>query len=422
MLPAIASVDELMRDFLGIAARILSEARWLTRQRLLLTGSACTFVTIGLLGLYLLACFGGPGLTNSTGEHFGSDFVQFWSSAQLAAAGRSAAVYVLQPHQTIDQVFPYPPVVMLLCRPLAGLSYAPAVLVWGGLGLALFTVMLSRLVGWEMAVFAAVGTPAACFNLYLQQNGYYTAVLLGGGLMLLETRPGVAGILFGMLCCKPQLGVLLLPALIAGRQWRALFVAALTTLGLAAASAALFGPEIWIDFFGRTLLQSRWMEGISTAWPWTPTVFAMMRLLGASSAAAYIFQGLSTICAAAGVALLWRGRGSIAIKAAGLVTATFLATSYAWAYDAVVLTLAAAWLANDAVETGFRPWEKTCVLVLLTLAALSVIPAKLLGLQLGPILLWLALAVIMRRGLDWRLPVPANRPPRGLPAGSAALH
>jgi hypothetical protein len=50
------------------------------------------------------------------------------------------------------------------------------------------------------------------------------------------------------------------------------------------------------------------------------------------------------------------------------------------------------------------------VLVLLTLPALSMISVKLSGLQIGPILLWLALAVLMGRGLDWRLPA-AIRPP-----------
>jgi hypothetical protein len=99
--------------------------------------------------------------------------------------------------------------------------------------------------------------------------------------------------------------------------------------------------------------------------------------------------------------------------------ASFLATPYAWAYDAVVLTFAAAWLGNEATESGFRRWEKTSVLVLLTLPALSAVPARLLGLQIGPILLWLVLAVVMRRGLGWRYPA-AFLPLRGLPSGSAA--
>jgi len=90
------------------------------------------------------------------------------------------------------------------------------------------------------------------------------------------------------------------------------------------------------------------------------------------------------------------------------VVATFLVTPYAWFYDAIVLTFAAAWLANEAVKTGFEPWEKITVLVLLTLPALSLGPARLLNLQIAPILLWLTMAVVMRRGLGSRfLSTPA---------------
>ncbi len=133
-----------------------------------------------------------------------------------------------------------------------------------------------------------------------------------------------------------------------------------------------------------------------------PTAFAMMRLIGATPPAAYLIQGLSTICAAIAIAILWRERCPICMKAAGLAIASFLATPYAWDYDAVALMFAAAWLAKDAAETGFHPWEKITVLVLLTLPTLSMIPAKLFDFQIAPILLWLSLAVVMRRALNWR--------------------
>jgi hypothetical protein len=398
----------------------IEEARWLTRERLLLCGSCLAFVTIGVVA-FDIANHPFPGLTNAVGEHLGNDFVQFWTSARLAATGRPEAAYVLgAPFHTTDLAIAYPPVVMLLCRPLAGLSYTPALCIWGGLGFALFAFSLSRLVGWEMAIFAGLGTPAALLNIFLEQNGFYTATLLAAGLMLVERRPVPAGILIGMLCCKPQLGLLLLPALLAGGHWRVIIAAAATASLLAAVTMLLFGHETWIAFFDRLSAQRQLMETRTMAWSWTPTVFAMMRLIGANSTIAYALQGLSSICAAVAVALLWRGRGSLAIKSAALVTAAFLATPYAWAYDAVVLTLAAAWLANDAVESGFGPWEKICVLVLLTLPALSVIPAKLLGVQLGPILLWLVLAVLMRRGLDQQVRA-VIQPSRGLLVGSTAL-
>ena len=383
-----------VQDILGSVPRAFSEARWLTRERLLLAGAVCGFPLLGLLVLVFASGYDGAG----------RDFVQFWSYAQLAAAGNPAAAYVLQPQHTIDHVFAYPPIVMLLCRPLAGLSYLSAMLIWGVLGFALFTFTLSRLVGWEMAALAALGTPSAVLNIYLQQNAYYTAALFSGGLMLLERCPVAAGIVLGMLSCKPQLGILLLPALLAGRYWQTLVAAALTALGLTAVTTILYGPDAWIGFFGHAVALSKWIASTLPTWWLMPTVFAMMRLLGAITPIAYAFQGLSAISAVLIVVLLWRSDSPLAIKAAGLVIATFLATSYAWAYDALVLTFAAAWLANEAVKTGFRPWEKICVLVLLILPALVAVVDNLFGLLVGPILLWLALAVVAQRGLDWRFP------------------
>ena len=80
----------------------------------------------------------------------------------------------------------------------------------------------------------------------------------------------------------------------------------------------------------------------------------------------------------------------------------------------IILIFAAAWLANEAVKTGFLPWEKIAILILLVLPALSLPPA-LAGFQIGPILLWLTMAVILRRGL-------ACPSPSFAPTSSFALH
>ena len=293
-----------MRHHIQYAANLFKYAPWPTRKCLLRWGSSCAFATIGVLALNL-ALHSGAGLTDAAGERFGRDFFQFWSSAVLAAAGRPEAAYIVGPHQTVDQPLAYPPIVMLLCRPLAGLSYAHAVGLLGGLGLALFTWSLSRLVGWKTAALAAIGAPAAFIDIFLGQNGYYTAVLL---VWLVERFPVRSGILLGILCCKPQLGILLAPALVAARHWQVLIAATATAFALAAASAILFGPDIWIAFFDRLVLQRQWMELQVAAWSAMPTVFAMMRLLGASPPVAYLTQSISTISAAIAVAALWRER------------------------------------------------------------------------------------------------------------------
>jgi Glycosyltransferase family 87 len=386
-----------VQQYLRLLAAAVVEARWLTRERLLLCGSCLAFVTIGVIGLDVA--------TNPiirpiiVGNHLGIDFIQFWESARLAADGKPAAAYALgAPFHTTELAIAYPPLIMLLSWPLAGLSYPYALGIWIGLGVLLFSWTLSRVIGWEMAIFASIGTPAALFNIFLGQNGFYTAIVLAGGLMLVERRPVPAGILLGMLSCKPQLGLLLLPALVAGGHWRVVVAAAATVFLLILVTLVLFGHETWFAFFARLPAQRDLMENRTAAWPWMPSMYAMLRLIGASSPVAYMVQALSTIGAVVAVVRLWRGPAPLAVKSAGLVIAALLATPYVWAYDTVVLTFAAAWLARDGSRSGFLPWEKITVLMLLTLLIPSVTASKLVNLQIGPVLLWLALAVVIRRG------------------------
>jgi hypothetical protein len=51
-------------------------------------------------------------------------------------------------------------------------------------------------------------------------NAFLTAALFGGGLLMLERRPFVAGLLLGCLAYKPQFAAILPLALAAGGYWR----------------------------------------------------------------------------------------------------------------------------------------------------------------------------------------------------------
>jgi len=97
--------------------------------------------------------------------------------------------------------------------------------------------------------------------------------------------------------------------------------------------------------------------------------------------------------------VVWRGRAPLAAKSAVLVVATFLATTYARDYDAVVLIFAAAWLAVEGRRTGFLPWERITVLLLLTEPLLANALTVLTGVMFGPLLLAFALFVLLRRAL-----------------------
>jgi len=371
------------------------------------------------------------GFTNDGGEHLARDFVNYWSGARIALEGHAARAYdidgFLQYQRSLIGAgaefkwYGYPPIAMLLAAPFGVLPFVPALAIWLLLGAGLCALLLSRSLGWPMAAMAAVGAPAVFLNTISGQNGQLTAALFAGALMVLGKRPVLAGILFGALCYKPQLGLLIPVALAAAGQWRAFVAAALTAVLLVIASLATFGVEPWLGFLHNAPVHRLLMENGDTFWHRMPTVFAAGRLLGAPVAAAYALQGVSALCAALAVWTVWRADQPMELKGAALLVGTFLASPYAWDYDMVVLVFAVAWLATEAVRTGFRPWERLAMAGVVALPVVIGPLANATRVQLGPVMLWAVMALIVARAqssISIRMPSYATSTPGGTRAFS----
>lgn len=381
-------------------------APWVTQARLLCWGVAGALVSLCLLTADV-ANHTALGVMNAAGEHIARDFINYWAGALLAAAGKADRAYSIPAFLAFERslvgpasefkIYGYPPVAMLLAWPLSWFSFVPALVLWAGSGVLLCSTLLSRAIGWRLAVLAAIGAPASFLNLLSGQNGYFTAALFAGGLMLLERRPFMAGLLLGTLCYKPQLGLLLPVALVAGGQWRAVAAAALAVAALCLATLALYGADTWLAFFHQLAFQRHLMEAGRSFWPRMPTVFAALRLLGAPDTVAWGVQSLSALLAGIAVWRVWRSAAAAEIKFAALGVAMFLATPYAWDYDMVVLLFAAGWIAVAARRDGVMPWDRIVAVALAALPLVMILSARDIGLQLGPIGLWLALAALTGR-------------------------
>jgi uncharacterized membrane protein len=101
--------------------------------------------------------------------------------------------------------------------------------------------------------------------------------------------------------------------------------------------------------------------------------------------------------------------------------ATFLATPYAWDYDAVILIFAAAWLGREGMRSFFLPWERIAIVALLVSPLVTMVTAKLADLQLGPVVLWLVLILLVRRTQGYRFAAAGDGSSRGVPADGLAL-
>src|SRR5262249_6205532 len=278
--------------------------------------------------------------------------------------------------------FLYPPFFLLIAAALAWLPYGPALVLWQGASLALYLLGMRALLRSaqppqgspplaedRLWILLALAFPAVFVNLGHGQNGLLTTALLAGALALLETRPTIAGVLFGLLAYKPQFGLMIPLALVAGGYWRTIAAAAATVALLFLATVAAFGPETWRAFFASTgFTRTVLLESGDVGSHKMQSVFAWTRMWGGSVALAYAVQGAVTLGLAAALIWLWRGGVAFALKAAALCLAVLLGTPFSLDYDMMALAPAIACLALNGNVQGFRPYMKSA------LAALWMVP------------------------------------------------
>ena len=338
------------------------------------------------------------GLTNGDGRPIGDDFINYWSGSFLALHQRAAEIYNWPAYHAFQEQlvgaavspnynYSYPPIMLVLAIPFALLPYVPALAAWLIAGWVSFYQALRLAMPGRDALLLALAAPAVFINVYCGQNGFWTAALLGGGLCLLERRPVIAGILFGLQAYKPHLALMIPIALLAGRQWRAFVAAGVTSVALLLASVALVGWDTWRAFLDLVpLLRRVAFEEAAAHWHRNASVFMVFNRLGTGVTAAYAAQAIAALMAAALVALAWFKQAPAPARNAAVVIGTLFATPYLQDYDLVLCVFAVAWLASPEMvaRLGARPlWIASAALLLMPLLVSAL--GKLTGLAFGPL-------------------------------------
>lgn len=355
-------------------------------------------------------------LVDAEGRADVRDFVSFWSAGRMALEGRAAAAYdwdlqkaaqELALGHSFENYFAWhnPPHYFLYVMPFALPPYLLGWFLWVALTFAFFAAML-RLVVPGFLVPALAAAPATLWCAVVGQNGFLLAGLMAGCLILLDRRPLVAGALLGLLTFKPQFGVLFPIALLAGRHWTAFAAAVGVTLLLVALSAALFGLATWEAFLGSVDKTNDVLLRGGSAWTKLQSAYSIAFQLSGSLRVALGVQVVTTVMLAIAMAWLWTAQAPFACKAAALVAASYLATPYAYIYDAPVLATAAAFLLRDGLERGFGRTAKLIIPLALLLPGGFLMLGSLAGFAAAALLLGLALARARMRG-------PALAPARG---------
>ncbi len=347
----------------------LRSGEWITRQRIVVYSIILIAVTLGSV---LALALGRDGLNDARGRPLGTDFSNVYAAGTHARDGHVAAAYdPSAQHAREKEIFGaetpffgwhYPPFFLIVAGTLAALPYLWALVAYQVLTLALYLRAQWVLLPNKFALLAALAFPAVLMNLTHGHNGFLTATLLGLGLWWLPTRPIIAGLLLGLLAYKPQFGLLIPLALLAGMHGRAFFSAAVTVALLALVVTALYGAEIWQAFLqSGTFTREVVLEQGGTGFHKIPTIFAWVRMWGGSVDHAYVAQVLVQLIAALAVWRLWRSPQSHEIKVAGLIVACLLSTPYMLDYDLMALAPAIALWVRVGLRDGFRDYEKTAL-------------------------------------------------------------
>jgi hypothetical protein len=362
----------------------------------------------------------GHGTLDPMGRPLGTDYSQVWAAGKMALGGHPADVWSWPKHFAVQQQihhsttvdlygWHYPPPFLLVASLLALLPYLPALLVWQAASLGAFAALMRRLVPrWE-TVLLVVAAPVTLICVTHGHNGFLTAFLLGGGLLLLERKPLAAGLLLGCLIYKPQLALVIPPLLLVTRNWRAIAGACLSAGLLVAATLLFWGWPVWQAFLDSLpLTRDVVLEQGRTGWYKIMSAFSAVRMWGGSIALAYAVQSLVTAAAVAG-ALFLALRDNARLRNAAVTAAVVLSTPYVLDYDFVVLGLGLAWLWRDGEEKGFLPWDRSLMALvwIAPLAARRI--AEFTYFPLGLIIAAIMLALPLRRSIVRASPFRRSR-------------
>jgi hypothetical protein len=333
--------------------------------------NACFVLLVINAAFFPAAYFAHGWIADSDGLALPTDFVNVWSAGKLVLDGHPAWAWDWEIQKQVQiqagllgQTFVghfawhYPPPFLFVAAFLAQFPYAVAFIGWVSVSLIPYLVTMRAIVGRPFGWVLAAAFPVVLTNTLVGQNGFLTASLVGGMLILLPTRPILAGICLGLLSYKPQYGLLFPLVLIAASQWTVFFTAGVVAAAMAGVSWLAFGTESWQAFFHwlPTFSQAYLTEGLAP-WGKMQSIFGLVRYFGGSEPLGWAFQWTMIAAVAAALVLVWRSRVRYSLKAAALATGTLLVTPYLFLYDVMVLAIAVGFLVRIGLSDGFRRHE-----------------------------------------------------------------
>ena len=294
------------------------------------------------------------GLTADRTALAARDFTAFWAAGKAAAehslAVLSDPVAFTAYLRTMfgpgipNQIWPYPPPILLLARPLAELPLDLGFVIYSALSVGALWLAIT-LAGFSLLARAAILlSPAVAANALAGQNGAIIAALLCGGLLVVDRRPILSGLLLGSVSIKPQFALLLPICLLASAQWRPALFGCISSFTLASVAAYVFGLSTWVDFLSGN--QGTVSAYIGAPWQSDPaqmifsSAFMASRSLGVGLTGAYAIQIAVTCGCAFAAWRVWRSSNFDAkARTAATLPLILLAAPWVHTYDMPALAV-----------------------------------------------------------------------------------
>ena len=367
---------------------------------------------------YLIYC---PLPYDPVGYLVGRDFANTWVGGELALTGAPQTRFGVDAYNALLaekfgehyplHIWSYPPHFLLFTWPLSLMPYLVAYFVYCAAGLIIYLAVVTEGHRRTDHLVLLVLAPAVTVNIWCGQNGFFIAALLVGGLVQLDRRPLLSGVLFGLLSVKPQLGVLLPIMLVLTGRRRTIIAAMITIAALLILTTLWFGPTVWTAYVNDAMpVQGKvFLRDYENFMTHMPTAFMNARVAGLSLPIAALWQSLLSLASIIAVIWTFRRDRDADLSNAVLVTATFLVTPYAFNYDMVVFGWVMIKLMDRSDNTA---WDYAFMLAVWAVPFLTV-PLGIAGLPVSvlPILAFGARVL-------WRMASSQMAPRKQLHAGT----
>ncbi len=373
-----------------------------SRLRTVLLASAALLV---FMGIHFARLFLPGDIVVGDGQQ---DYAAFYGAGQFALSGEAGNLYDPAVFQSAigaetTLLWLYPPPMLFLLAPFALAPYGLAKVLWVAAMIACaFGIghLASGANSW--GVMTAV-SPAAFATLFVGQVSAFFALLLTAGMLLSEKRPILAGACFAILTVKPQYGLLVVPFLIVTRAWRTIASAGIFSLLMVLISAAMFGADMWRDFFESLV------NGVHAAYyqsgghPGRITLSDAIKAIGLTAPPAWALYPPLIAAAIAGLIIL-ANRAPRPLLVAYTLAASALVCPYLFVYDF--------FLYNAAILIAATQLPALKPVYAYVIAALWFAPIApfIGGSTLTPALLWpaTAIGVVVLYRLAGEKPAPAT--------------